>query len=103
MLQHYGIGKISDVIHDVTTVICVNTEDDSVTYHHVHSGPSARAVCLGGGGHKNSQGGTKKFFWGAHFVNSIDRRYIKNNTYSTVRLLGARSLDISCCFIEERL
>ena len=91
MLQHYGVGKIIDIILDVTTLICITSQDNSVTY----SRPGARAVCLGGG--------TKKVFGGTHFVNSIDKRFIKNNTKNTVRPLEAHSLDLSCCFIEERL
>ena len=109
MLQHYEVRGICDVIHDVTTVIWVIAQDNSVTYHHVHSRPGARAVRSGG--HENFLGGQENFFWGArkifwegkHFVNSIDKSFIKNNNYSTVRLLEARSLDLSCCFIEERL
>ena len=42
MLQHYGVGEISDVIHDVTTVIYVISQDSSVTYLHVHSMPGAK-------------------------------------------------------------
>ena len=48
MLQHYGAGGISDVIHDITTVICIITQDNSVIYHHMHSRPGTKTVCLGG-------------------------------------------------------
>ena len=48
MLQHYGIGKISDVIHGVTIVICVITQDNIITYYRVHSRHGAKAVYLGG-------------------------------------------------------
>ena len=48
----------SDVIHDITTMICIITQDNSVTYDHVHPRPGARVVCFWGGGHKKFLGGT---------------------------------------------
>ena len=102
MLQHYEVGGISNVIHDVTTVICVTTQDNSVTYHHVHSKPGTRTVRLGEGT-KNSLGARKNSYGRVLFENSIDRHFIKNNNYSTVRLIEACLLDFFCCFIEERL
>ena len=30
-------STISDIIHEVTGVMCDITQDNSVTYHHVHS------------------------------------------------------------------
>ena len=50
VLQHYGVGGISDV----TTVKCGITQANSVTYHYEDSRTDARAVCLGG--HKNLGG-----------------------------------------------
>ena len=47
MLQNYGVRGISDVIHDLTTVICIITQDNNVIYYHGHSRLGARTVCWG--------------------------------------------------------
>ena len=51
-MQNYGVGGISYVIHDVTTMICVITQDNSVTTMCI-PGPSPEQCVWGGT--KNSQ------------------------------------------------
>ena len=53
--------------------------------------------------------GGKSFGWGTKISGGggtfckPNRRFIKNNNLSTLSPLEAHSLNLSCCFIEERL
>ena len=92
MLQQYGVGGISDMIHDVINDM----------RHHSRQQCHLPSCAFRARHQSRVFGGAQKiFFGGTHFVNSMDRRFIKNNNYSTIRLLEALPLDLSCCFIEE--